>query len=341
MGEPETAQRQTNLPEPSSQPPAPFPHHPRDVEREPVRAPAPLPRTAAERFAMAVRGPLLGLCINMVLVVVKAVGGVISGSAALLADAGHSGADVANNVLVLGSLLYARRPADETHPYGHDRAEVLAAIGSAYLLGAAGLYFGWDSLQKLIRGTPTPTSLALWVAIGTLVIKVVVARIETAIARDVVSQAVLADARDNLADVLSSLAVIIGVVGARLGAHWLDGAAGLAIALLILGTAIHIAITAGNELLEPNLSESVLSRVRQAAAGVAEVRAVTAVTGHAHGSDFLVELSIEVDPRLEVAQAAALADEVRQAIYAAVPEVGDATVELNTDHVARLRDRLR
>ena len=191
MGEPETAQRQTNPPEPSSQPPAPFPHHPRDVEREPVRAPAPLPRTAAERFAMAVRGPLLGLCINMVLVVVKAVGGVISGSAALLADAGHSGADVANNVLVLGSLLYARRPADETHPYGHDRAEVLAAIGSAYLLGAAGLYFGWDSLQKLIRGTPTPTSLALWVAIGTLVIKVVVARIETAIARDVVSQAVL------------------------------------------------------------------------------------------------------------------------------------------------------
>jgi cation diffusion facilitator family transporter len=164
---------------------------------------------------------------------------------------------------------------------------------------------------------------------------------ETAIARDVVSQAVLADARDNLADVLSSLAVIIGVVGARLGAHWLDGAAGLAIALLSLGTAIHIAITAGNELLEPNLSESVLSRVRQAAAGVAEVRAVTAVTGHAHGSDFLVELSIEVDPRLEVAQAAALADEVRQAIYAAVPEVGDATVELNTDHVARLRDRLR
>ncbi|HEX6122941.1 MAG TPA: cation diffusion facilitator family transporter [Ktedonobacterales bacterium] len=334
MVEPEQNARQANPPEPPPQ----LPH---DAGQTSAPTHPPLPRTAAERFAMAVRGPLLGLCVNLVLVVVKAIGGVVSGSAALLADAGHSGADVANNVLVLGSLLYARRPADETHPYGHDRAEVLAAIGSAYLLGAAGLYFGWDSLQKLIRGTPTPTSLAVWVAIGTLAIKVVVARMETAIARDVVSQAVLADARDNLADVLSSFAVIIGVVGARLGAHWLDGAAGLAIALLILGTAIHIAITAGNELLEPNLSERILSRVRQAAAAVAGVRAVTAVTGHAHGSDILVELSVQVDPRLEVGQAAAIADEIRRAIYAAVPEVGDATVELNTDHIARLRGRLR
>src|SRR5215831_14314644 len=74
-----------------------------------------VPRTAAERFARAVWGPLLGLSVNLVLVIVKAIGGVLSGSAALLADAGHSGADLANNVLVIGSLVYARRPADETH----------------------------------------------------------------------------------------------------------------------------------------------------------------------------------------------------------------------------------
>ncbi len=296
---------------------------------------------AAERFANAVRGPLLGLAVNLLLTIVKAIAGVASGSAALLADAGHSGADVANNLLVLGSLLYSRRPADESHPYGHDRAEVLAAMGSAYLLGAAGIYFGWDSIQKLIRGTPTPLALAVWVAMGTLLVKVVLVRVETAIARRVASQAVMADARDNLSDVLSSAAVIVGVVGARLGVRWLDGAAGLAIALLILATAIHIATTAGAELLDPNLSEPVLERVRAAAAGVRGVRRVTAVTGRAHGSDLLVELSVEVDPRIPVARAASIAEAVRQAVYDAVPEVGDATVELNTDHVARLRGRLR
>jgi cation diffusion facilitator family transporter len=286
-------------------------------------------------------GPLLGLAVNLVLVVVKAVGGVISGSAALLADAGHSGADVANNVLVIASLVYARRPADETHPYGHDRAEVLAAIGSSFLLAGAGLYFGWDSIQKLIVGTPTPTSLALYVAIGTLAVKLVVVRVEGAIAHDVTSQAVAADARDSLADVLSSLAVVLGVLGARLGYPRLDGAAGVAIALLILYTAVVIGGTAVHELLEHNLDPALLERVRAAAEGLPDVQRVAAVTGRAHGSDVLVELSIDVDPRMTVAEASNVAESVRRAVYEAVPEVGDAVIELNTDHLARLWARFR
>lgn len=298
-------------------------------------------RTAAERFARAIWGPLLGLTVNLVLVVVKAVAGIASGSAALLADAGHSGADLANNILVLGSLVYARRPADETHPYGHDRAEVLAALASSFLLGGAALFFGWDSIQKLIIGTPAPTPLALYVAIGTLLVKLVVARVEGRIAVAVASQAVLADARDSLVDVFSSVAVIIGVIGARLGFPRLDGAAGVVIALLILFTALRIGGTASHEILDHNLDAKLLEQVRTAAVGVQGVRAVTAVTGRRHGSDVLVEVSIQVDPKMTVAQACAISDEVRRAIYDKVPEVGDVVVELNTDHLARLWRHLR
>jgi cation diffusion facilitator family transporter len=101
------------------------------------------------------------LVVNIILVIIKVLAGLASGSVTLLADAGHSGADVANNMLVLASPLYARRGADETHPYGHDRAEVLAAIASAFILMGAGLFFGWDSIQKIIIGTPEPSLLAL------------------------------------------------------------------------------------------------------------------------------------------------------------------------------------
>lgn len=298
-------------------------------------------RTAAERFALAVWGPLLGLGVNLVLVVVKAIAGVMSGSSALLADAGHSGADLANNLFVLGSLIYARRPADETHPYGHDRAEVVAAVASAFLLAGAALFFGWESIQKLIVGTPEPTPLALNVAIGTLLVKLVVVRVESRIAHTVVSQAVAADAQDSLSDVLSSLAVIIGVVGARLGQPRLDGAAGVAIALLIMATSFRIGAGAVHELLDHNLDAKLLDQVREAAARVPEVRDVRAVTGRAHGSDVLVELSIEVDPGMSVADGSCVADNVRRAVYAAVPEVGDAVVELNTDHLARLWGRFQ
>ncbi len=301
----------------------------------------PPPRTAAQRFRTAVRGPLLGLLVNLALVIVKGFAGVVSGSAALLADAGHSGADLANNFLVLGSLLYSRRPADEDHPYGHDRAEVLAAAASAFLLAGAALFFGWESLQKLIVGEPTPTLLALWVAIGTLLVKLVVVRVESAIARDVTSLAVRADARDSLADALSSIAVIIGVLGARIGTPRVDGAAGLVIAGLILVTAVQIGGEASHELLEHNLDPAVLEQVRAAACGVAGVRDVRGVTGRTHGSDVLVELSIEVDPEATVAQGAQIAEHVRRAVRAHVPAVGDTLVELNTDHVQRLRHQFR
>lgn len=331
------AERSPRTPRPGS-PAQPEGHLGREDHTPPPTNPS---RTAAERFAVAVRGPLLALVINLALVIVKAIGGVVSGSAALLADAGHSGADVANNLFVLGSLVYSRRPADETHPYGHDRAEVLAAIGSAYVLAAASFFFGWDSIQKLIHGTPTPSPLAIYIAAGTLVVKLILVRIEMAIARNVTSQAVLADARDSLSDVLSSFVVIVGVLGARLGFPRLDGLAGIAIALLILYTAIQVGLTAGNELLDPNLNHDLLARVETAAATVGGVDQVRAVTGRAHGSDFLVEVSIAVDPQMSVARGVQIAEAVREAIYGAVPEVGDAMVELNTDHAARLRRRLR
>jgi len=298
-------------------------------------------QTAAERFATAVWGPLLGLAVNLILVLIKAIAGIVSGSVALLADAGHSGADAANNLLVLGSLIYSRRPADETHPYGHDRAEVLAAMGSAFLLMGAGLFFGWDSIQKLIVGAPEPSLLALWVAIGTLAVKVVVVRVESVIAYGVGSQAILADARDSLADIFSSLAVIGGVIGAHFGQSRLDGAGGLVIAFLILGTAVQIGARASHELLEHNLDAALLEQVRAAATSVPDVRAVAAVTGREHGSDVLVQISIEVDPQMTVDRAAALAEQVRQAIYTRVPSVGDAIIELNTNHVARLHQELR
>jgi len=278
--------------------------------------------------------------VNLVLVVVKVIAGLASGSVALLVDAGHSGADVANNVLVLASLFYARRGADETHPYGHDRAEVLVAIASAFILMGAVLFFGWDSIRKILLGTPEPSLLALWVAIGTLVIKLVVVWIEMRIGKKVQSQAVQADARDNLADVLSSLAVIVGVIAAQFGNSRMDGIAGLVIAFLILFNAVQIGMKASHELLDHNLDARTLEAVLVAANRVEGV-SVVAATGREHGSDVLVELSIQVEPHLTVAQGSALAEEVRQAVYTDVPHVGDVVVELNTNHFARLRGKLR
>jgi cation diffusion facilitator family transporter len=160
------------------------------------------------------------------------------------------------------------------------------------------------------------------------------------VGKKVRSQAIQADARDNLADVLSSVAVIFGVIGAQFGNSRVDGIAGLVIAFLILLNAVQIGMKASHELLDHNLDTQTREAVRVAANHVPGV-CVTAVTGREHGSDVLVELNIEVDPKMTVAQASQLADKVRESVYAEVPSVGDVVVELNTNHFARLRKKLR
>jgi cation diffusion facilitator family transporter len=306
----------------------------------PVAAQPTRPLSAEQRFRFAVWGPVFGFAVNVLLVAVKVAAGLVSGSVALLADAGHSGADVLNNLLVIGALFYSRRPADESHPYGHDRAEVLVAATSAHLLTAAGLFLGWESIQKLISGTPTPSFLAFWVAVATLLIKLVVVRVELRIARSVASQAVEADARDSQADVFSSLAVVFGVLGARLGAPRLDGIGGLVIAGIVVWTAINIGIGAGRELMESNIDRRLSERVRSEAGSVPGVCSVTAVTGRAHGSDMLVEIGIEVDPKATVEEGARIAEAVRHNVIELNPEVASILVELNADHVERLRKKL-
>lgn len=97
---------------------------------------------------------------------------------------------------------------------------------------------------------------------------------------------------------------------------------------------------ASHELLDHNLDARTRDAVRVAASAIPGV-AVAAATGREHGSDLLVELSIQVDPHMTVELATQLAEQVREAVCAAVPDVGDVVVELNTNHFARLRKKLR
>ena len=101
-----------------------------------------------------------------------------------------------------------------------------------------------------------------------------------------------------------------------------------------------VGIKASHELLDHNLDPAFLETVRKAANRVPGV-SVAAVTGREHGSDKLVELSIRVNPQMTIDRASALAEDVRQAVYAEVPDVGDVVVELNTNHIARLHRKLR
>ena len=165
----------------------------------------------------ATRAALLGLLINLVLGAVKLVGGIVANSFALLTDAFNSIGDCLTSAVVLIALSFARRPADDQHPYGHTRAEAIAGSNVALIIILTALYLGWEAIWRLPVQHAPPPNWALWIAGGNVVIKEALYRYKVRVGRRTRSSAIIANAWDHRSDALCSLAVLIGLGIVRAG----------------------------------------------------------------------------------------------------------------------------
>src|SRR3712207_5664797 len=114
-----------------------------------------------------IRSAQLGLLVNALLAGVKLVAGLVGNSYALVADAVESTADVLASVIVWGGLAIAAQPADEDHPYGHGKAEPLAATAVALMLLGAAVGIGFEAIQEIRapHRPPAPWTLGVLVAV--------------------------------------------------------------------------------------------------------------------------------------------------------------------------------
>jgi len=282
------------------------------------------------RFSQGLRAVLFGVVSNLGLIVLKAVVGVLGHSEALVADAVHSAADLVNSLLAFASLLVSRRPADITHPYGHGRAEALSANVAAMIIGSAGALVIWGSVTSLVhRHSTRPDWVTLWVGLVAIALKLVLAVYTGRIARRINSKAVNADARDHLADVLSSGVVVVGILAARLGAPLLDPLAGLIVGGFIIYTAAQIFLGAAHELMDTSLAPEVRAEVIAQAGAVQGIR-ISGIAGRTIGDMTLVEIHADVDPTLSVAEAGRIVDEVKSRLIGCIADVSHVVVELNS-----------
>jgi len=299
-----------------------------------VNAPPPVEGAAlqvrAQRHARGIRALLFGVGANAALIVLKATVGLLGHSSGLLADAVHSGADLVNSLLALASLLVSRRPADITHPFGHGRAEALAANFAGMVIGGAGLLVAWESVTTMAQpGHERPGVLTLWVALAAILVKLALTIYASRVARAIRSKAVHADARDHMADVLSGIVVVVGIVAARLGWGWLDPLAGLIVSGFILYTAAEVLIGAVNELMDTSLAPDVRAAVIAEVGQVAGIQ-MSGVAGRTIGDMTLVEIHGDVDPTLSVAEAGRIIDAVKGRLIGRVADVNHVVIELNS-----------
>jgi len=264
--------------------------------------------------------------IGVAIVAGKLIVGLLTGSLGIISEAVHSLLDLAASVFTLFAVRTARKPADTEHPYGHGRAENLAAFaeGVLLLITAAGIAF--EAIRRLLAGggAVNAAGYAFALLIATLLIELGRAAVLRRVGREAGSDALQADATNRWSDVLATVGVLAGLAGVRMGVAWADSAAALLVAVIIARAATQLAWRSGDILID-RAPAGAERKLRSAINGVDGVREVRSVRVRRSGPLLLGDASIATARMLPLEAAAGLVDEVKRAARSALPEL-DLTV---------------
>jgi cation diffusion facilitator family transporter len=268
------------------------------------------------------------LALNGALVVTKVAAGVLGHSYALIADGLESTADVMSSLVVYIGLRFSSRPPDADHPYGHGKAEPLAALAVAVALLGAAVLLAVQSVREILTPHAIPSPFTLVVLIAVVGIKTMMSRYTADVAASIGSTAVHGDAVHHLMDALTSALAFVGIsIGLLTRWPQADAWAALAAVPIIAFTAVRQMRTPLNELLD-TAQPSVEENVRQVALTVPGVRALDKCFVRKAGLSYYVDLHVMVEGTMSVRAGHEVAHAVQSAIKKALPHVADVLVHI-------------
>lgn len=290
----------------------------------------------ADPLRQAEVGAWVGIIGNLLLAIFKGVIGITANSRALIADAVHSASDVVGSLAVLIGVRVARVPPDEDYPYGHGKAESIAAIIVSVLLAIVGLKIGYGSLEAFFLPVKAPARLAIGAAFLSMIIKEIMFRYKYRLGKKIGSQAVIANAWEHRSDVYSSLAALIGITGAVLGERvgvpflvYLDPVAGVLVSLLVLRMAYKLIKESIHYTLDHVLHLEDAQKLIRTVKEVPGVRRVDQLRAREHGFYVIVDVKVAVSPDMTVEQGHQIGKKVKEALILEHQQVADVLVHIN------------
>ncbi len=275
---------------------------------------------------------IVGIFVNVFLIVLKLAAGFVGRSQALIADAIHSVSDLFTDAVVLLGLRLGRKAPDEGHPFGHARIETVAsaAVGMA-LLGTA-LYLGIASALGIYRHVEYhPTALALVGAGFSIALKEAMYHYTVIVGRRINSQLITANAWHHRSDAFSSVAVFLGVAGARLKPAWhiLDAYAALLVSFFIVKIALEILWQTLQEFTDRAPSPEVLDRIKDCSRRVDGVLDMHDLKVRTSAGRYQMETHIVVDGQLTVIDGHHIAKTVESCLKAEIEELDQVIVHVD------------
>jgi cation diffusion facilitator family transporter len=283
------------------------------------------------------------MAINALLAGLKLATGLIGRSHALVADAVESFADIFNAVIIWRGIVVADAPADEEHPYGHSKAEPLAAAFGAVMLLAAAMWIIVKAAIEIQQPHSSPRWFTLAVLVVVIVTKEALFRFVYSEAEATDNVAVRTDAWHHRSDAITSLAAFIGIGIAILGGQnysWADDAAAIFAALIIGWNGWSLLRPAMNELMDSAPDHEVIIHIRRLASEVGGVGSVEKCFVRKAGHLLFVDMHVQVDPQMTVLRSHEIAHEVKDRIRAQMPNVRDVLVHIEPKGIAAFQTNL-
>jgi len=274
----------------------------------------------------------LGLAVNIALSVVKIVIGLLAASLSLVADGIHSVSDVATDAAVLLGLRLGSKAPDQSHPYGHGRAETFSAGSIALVLivvGGAMIYYATMAIAR--DELTVPRFAVLVAAVVSIAAKEWLYRVTQKVAIQSHSTALYANAWHHRSDALSSVAVAIGFISLQFGFGHGDQVAAIAVGLMIIWVGVRVIGDSLRELTESAVDSDTIERIRDVINANASIRQWHKLRTRTVGREVFLDLHILVDPDLNVTAAHEITEGLEKALDEQITRPINITVHIEPD----------
>ncbi len=279
---------------------------------------------------------LLGISVNLILALCKGIAGVLGNSFALIADAIESTSDIFSSAIVYIGIKVSAKPRDENHPYGHGKAEPIAAIIVTIALFLAAILIIINSLKEIITPHYAPAPFTLYVLVGVILTKELLFRKVNKVGTAINSTAVKTDSWHHRSDAITSAAVFVGIVVALIGGKGWEAAddwSALFASFIIIANAINLFVPAFNEIMDAKPLGNIHSDIYKIANTVNGVSNTEKCIVRKMGLDYIVELHVRVKGNISVTKGHDIAHSVKDKLITSDLSISDAIIHVEPDSI--------
>lgn len=271
--------------------------------------------------------PWMVLLGNATLSIFQIYVGFIAKSKGLIADGIHSGADVATTLMVIITVRLSNHRNDEKYPWGLGKSEFLGASFAYIILLGIAFMILIDALRAILSGVIRPPHMAaFFAAFVAIVANYILSAFGFCAGKKLNSPAMVANAQENRSDMLSSIAVLLGVLAANIGFPALDPVAAMLVGLMIARSAITLGLKAFKNLIDESLPGAKIELIKKVALQYKEVKGINFINARRVGQKAWIDMEIIIDPKMTVTEGHAVSREIRQALMRQFRQIKEVTI---------------